>query len=60
VEVSFTQAGLEEVETLFRAMTLTLPELDPGEYTLHLRADLPGEEPAVSSRPIIVTPAAER
>jgi hypothetical protein len=56
VEVTFTAAGPTEVQTLFRAMVLDLPDLEPGEYTLHLRAELAGQEPAIASRPITVTP----
>jgi len=56
VEVSFSDRGPEEVETVFRAVQLTLPEMEPGEYTLHLRLELPGREPAIASRPIIVEP----
>jgi len=56
VEVSFADAGADGVETLFRAVTLGLPELQPGEYTLHLRLDLSGREPAIASRPIVVGP----
>ena len=55
VEVTFSDAGSGEVETLFRAVALQLPALEPGEYTLHLRLDLPGREPSINSRPIIVT-----
>ncbi len=56
VEVTFSDAGSGEVETLFRAVALQLPDLDPGEYSLHIRLDLPGREPSINSRPIIVTP----
>lgn len=56
VEVTFSDAGTGEVQTLFRAVALQLPNLEPGEYTLHLRLDLPGREPSINSRPIIVTP----
>ncbi len=56
VEVTFTDAGASEVETLFRSVTLQLPDIDPGDYTLHLRLDVPGREPSINSRPIIVTP----
>ncbi len=56
VEISFSDAGSGEVETLFRAVALQLPDLEPGDYTLHLRLDLPGREPSINSRPIIVTP----
>ena len=56
VEITFEDAGSGEVQTLFRAVALQLPDLEPGEYTLHLRLDLPGREPSINSRPIIVTP----
>ena len=56
VEVTFSDAGTGEVQTLFRAVALQLPDLEPGDYTLHLRLDLPGREPSINSRPIIVTP----
>ena len=54
VEVTFSDAAASEVETLFRSVTLQLPDMDPGEYTLHLRLDVPGREPTINSRPIVV------
>ena len=54
VEVTFGDAGPDQVQSMFRAMVLELPDVDPGEYTLHLRMDLPGREPAISSRPIVI------
>jgi hypothetical protein len=54
VEVSFEETAPDRVETVFRAIELELPELDPGEYTVHLRLDTPGREPVITSRPIIV------
>ncbi len=54
VEITFEETGPDAVQTVFRAMTLELPELEPGEYTLHLRLDLPGREPSITSRPIVV------
>lgn len=54
VEVVFEDPGPESVQTAFRAIGLQLPDLDPGEYTLHLRLELAGREPVVTSRPIIV------
>jgi hypothetical protein len=58
VEISFEDAGAdaEGVQTVFRAVALGLPDLQPGEYTLHLRLEIPGREPTVTSRPIIVEP----
>jgi hypothetical protein len=54
VEIQFIEPGPERIETVFRALEMQLPELDAGPYTLHLRLDLPGREPVVTSRPIVV------
>jgi hypothetical protein len=54
VEVTFEDRGPDVVQTVFRAIEFQLPDLEPGEYTLHLRLELAGREPAVTSRPIIV------
>ena len=54
VEVIFEHRGPVSVQTAFRSIEFQLPELDPGEYTLHLKLELAGREPAVRSRPIIV------
>jgi hypothetical protein len=56
VEVSFSETNPNAEQTLFRTMEIELPDLDPGDYTLHLRLDLPGRGPAITSRPIIVEP----
>lgn len=54
VEVSFAEAAPDDVEAVFRAMVLQLPELEPGAYTVHLRLETPGREPVIASRPITV------
>ncbi|NQU41895.1 hypothetical protein HQ520_01325 [bacterium] len=54
VEVIFEDRGPDSVQTVFRSIEFRLPDLDPGEYTLHLRLELAGSEPVVTSRPIIV------
>jgi len=54
VEISFDETGPESVQVLFRALEMRLPSLAPGEYTLHVRLDLPGREPSIASRPIWV------
>lgn len=55
VEVTFSDANPQAEQTLFRAVDLELPaDLEPGPYTLHLRLDLPGREPSITSRPIVV------
>jgi hypothetical protein len=54
VEVIFEDRGPESVQTAFRSIEFQLPDLDPGEYTLHLKLELAGRNPVVTSRPIIV------
>jgi len=54
VDITFDEAGPDRVQSVFRAIELELPDLDPGEYTLHLQLDLSGRTPVVTSRPIIV------
>jgi len=54
VDITFQETGPDRVQAVFRSVELSLPDLDPGEYTLHLRLDLAGRTPVVTSRPIIV------
>lgn len=54
VEVSFEDRGPDLVQSAFRSLQLELPDLDPGEYTLHLRLEIAGRSPVVTSRPIVV------
>jgi hypothetical protein len=54
VEVTFEDTGAGAEQSEFRAVSLELPDLEPGEYTLHLRLELPGREPSITSRPIVV------
>jgi hypothetical protein len=54
VEITFEDTGPDVVQSVFRSVELELPELDPGDYTLHLRLELTGRTPVVVSRPIVV------
>lgn len=54
VDITFDDAGPDRVQAIFRSIELELPDLEPGEYTLHLRLELTGRTPVVTSRPIIV------
>jgi hypothetical protein len=54
VGITFEDVGPDRVQAVFRAVELELPDLDPGEYTLHLRLEVPGREPVVNGRPIVV------
>ena len=54
VEITFEDTGPDVVQSVFRAVELELPDLDPGDYTLHLRLELSGRTPVLRSRPIVV------
>ena len=54
VDITFDDTGPDRVQSVFRSVELELPDLEPGEYTLHLRLELSGRTPVVKSRPIIV------
>jgi hypothetical protein len=54
VDITFQDAGPDGVQSAFRSVRLELPDLDPGDYTLHLRLELTGRTPVVTSRPIVV------
>ena len=54
VELIFQDQGPDSLQTAFRSIEFQLPELEPGEYTLHLRLQIAGREPVTTSRPIIV------
>ena len=54
IDVSFEDRGPDVVEAIFRSVELQLPELRPGDYTLHLRLEISGRTPLITSRPIIV------
>jgi hypothetical protein len=50
VLLSYEDAGPDALGTVFRSVGMELPELDPGEYTLHVEIGLVGREPMVLSR----------
>ncbi|MDX1647224.1 MAG: hypothetical protein R3304_08770 [Longimicrobiales bacterium] len=54
VDITFEDVGPDRVQAVFRSVELELPDLDPGQYTLHLRLELPGRTPVVTSRPLVV------
>ena len=54
LEITFRDVAPDEVDTVFRALEISLPQLEPGAYTLHVEVSVPGREPAMSSRPILV------
>lgn len=54
VDITFEDFGPDAVQAVFRSVEIELPDLEPGEYTLHLRLELEGRTPVVTSRPIVV------
>ena len=52
VVMAFEDAGPDVLGTVFRAVQLNLPDLEPGEYTLTVEIELSGREPMVVARPI--------
>ena len=54
VEITFDETATDVAQAHFRSVSLQLPDLEPGEYTLHLRLEIAGREPVTASRPIYV------
>lgn len=54
IDITFDDTGPDVVQEVFRSIELELPDLEPGEYTIHLRLELSGRTPVVTSRPITV------
>lgn len=55
VVLSWEDAGADG-RTVFRSVGLDLPELEPGDYTVHVEIDLPGRAAMVVSRRVAVIP----
>ena len=54
VEMSWQEAGPDQLGTVFRAIALTLPEVEPGEYDLILTVQLSGRSPIEVGTRLIV------
>ena len=54
VEMSWQEAGPDQLGTVFRAIALTLPEVEPGEYDLILTVQLAGRSPIEVGTRLIV------
>ena len=50
VVMTYEEAGPDVLGTVFRAMELDLPDLEPGEYTLTIEIELAGREPMTVGR----------
>ena len=56
VVITFEDAGPDVLGTVFSAVQLNLPDLEPGEYTLTVEIELPGRQPMSQPRPILIVP----
>ncbi len=56
VVMSWEDAGPDVHGTVFRAVELNLPDIEPGDYTLTVQIQLPGREPMTARRPIVIEP----
>ena len=56
VVMTYEDAGPDVLGTVFRAVQLNLPDLEPGEYTLTVEVELAGREPMVVPAPIVIVP----
>ena len=56
VVMTWEEAGPDVLGTVFRAVELNLPDLEPGDYTLTVEIELPGREPMTVVRPISIVP----
>ena len=56
VVLTFPDAGPDVLGTVFRAVQLNLPDLEPGEYTLTVEIELPGRAPMTQSASILIVP----
>ena len=56
VVMTWKEAGPDVLGTVFRAVELNLPDLEPGDYTLTVEIELPGREPMAVVRPISMVP----
>lgn len=54
LELSWEEAGPDQLGTVFRAIQLTLPDVEPGEYDLILTVQLPGRTPIDVTTRLIV------
>jgi hypothetical protein len=59
VVMTFEDAGPDVPGTVFRAVELNLPDLEPGEYRLSVEIELEGREPMTVGRLIRILPAVE-
>ena len=56
VVMTWEEAGPDVLGTVFRAVELNLPDLEPGDYTITVEIELSGREPMTVARPIRIVP----
>ena len=52
--MTWEEAGPDVLGTVFRAVEINLPGLDPGDYSLTVEVQLPGRDPMTVTRAITV------
>ena len=60
VVMTWEEAGPDVLGTVFRAVELNLPDLEPGDYTLTVEIELSGREPMMVARPVSIVPRTEQ
>ena len=58
VVMTYEDSGPDVLGTVFRAVELNLPDLEPGDYVLTVEIDLAGREPMTVGRAINIVPRA--
>jgi hypothetical protein len=56
VVMTWEEAGPDVLGTVFRAVELNLPDLEPGDYTITVEIELSGREPMTVACPIRIVP----
>ena len=57
VLITYEDAGPDVLGTVFRAVELSLSNLESGDYTLTVEIELDGREPMTVGRPISIVPS---
>ncbi len=58
VVMTWEEAAEDDRKTIFRAINLVIPELEPGDYELRLEVDVLGRTPMITSRMLHILPPA--
>ena len=56
LRIEWSESGPSEIGPWFRAVEVTIPEVDPGEYVFRLTVRAPGREELVQTRSVEIVP----